>query len=74
MIFDIKPVVFPPGNVGGEFVCKVLVAGLLSQLDAGAPYYGWTLGGGLRFDSEEETEKIPVGFDSEEGFTEMDKN
>jgi hypothetical protein len=43
-------------------------------LDAGTPYNGWILGGGLRFDSEEETEKIPVGFDSEEGFTEMDKN
>jgi hypothetical protein len=30
--------------------------------------------GGLRFDAEEEVEKIPVGFDSEETFTEMDKN
>jgi hypothetical protein len=28
----------------------------------------------LWFDAEEEAEKIPVGFDSEEGFTEMDKN
>jgi hypothetical protein len=37
MIFDIKPMVFPPGNVGGEFVCKVLVAGLLSKLDAVPP-------------------------------------
>jgi hypothetical protein len=37
MIFDIKPVVFPPANVGGEFICKVFVAGLLSQLDTGAP-------------------------------------
>jgi hypothetical protein len=37
VIFDIKPVIFPPGNVGGEFVHKVLVTGLLSELDAGAP-------------------------------------
>jgi hypothetical protein len=74
MIFDIKPVIFPPGNVGGEFVRKILVAGLLSELDTGAPYNGRILGGGLWFDAEEEAEKIPVGFDSKEGFTEMDKN
>jgi hypothetical protein len=43
-------------------------------LDAGAPYNGQILRGGLRFDAEEEAEKILVGFDSEEGFTEMDKN
>jgi hypothetical protein len=43
-------------------------------LDAGAPYNGWILCGGLWFDTEEETEKIPVGFDSKEGFAEMDKN
>jgi hypothetical protein len=30
MIFDIESMIFPPGNVGGEFVQKVLVAGLLS--------------------------------------------
>jgi hypothetical protein len=74
MIFDIKPMGFPPRNVGGEFVRKILVAGLLSELDAGAPYNGRILGGGLWFDAEEEAEKIPVGFDSKEGFTEMDKN
>jgi hypothetical protein len=43
-------------------------------LDAGAPYNGRILRGGLWFDAEEETEKILVGFDSKEGFTEMDKN
>jgi hypothetical protein len=37
MIFNIKPIIFPPGNIGGEFVREVLVAGLLSKLDAGAP-------------------------------------
>jgi hypothetical protein len=74
MIFDIKPMGFPPGNVGGEFVRKILVAGLLSKFDAGAPYNGRILGCGLWFDAEEEAEKILVGFDSKEGFTEMDKN
>jgi hypothetical protein len=38
MIFDIKLMIFPPGNIGGEFARKVLVTGLLSKLDAGAPY------------------------------------
>jgi hypothetical protein len=52
MILDIKPMTFPPGNVGGEFVRKVFVAGLLSKLDAGAPYNRWILGGGLWFYSE----------------------
>jgi hypothetical protein len=74
MIFDIKPMVFPPGNVGGEFVCKVLVASLLSKLDAGAPYNGWILGGGLWFDSEKEAEKIPMGFNSEKSFAKMNKD
>jgi hypothetical protein len=30
MIFDLEPMIFPPRNVGGEFVRKVLIAGLLS--------------------------------------------
>jgi hypothetical protein len=43
-------------------------------LDADAPFNGRIFRGGLWFDAEEETEEILVGFDSEEGFTEMDKN
>jgi hypothetical protein len=74
MIFDIKPMIFPPRNVGGEFVRKVLITGLLSKLDAGAPYDKWILGGGLWFDTEEEAEKIPMGIDSEEGFTKMNED
>jgi hypothetical protein len=74
MIFDIKPMIFPPGNVGGEFVCKVLVACLLSQLDASAPYNRWILGGGLWFDLKEEAEKISVGFNSEKCFAKVNKD
>jgi hypothetical protein len=37
MVFDVEPVVLPSRNVGGEFVGKVPIAGLLSKLDAGAP-------------------------------------
>jgi hypothetical protein len=64
MIFDIKRMIFPPGNIGGEFVREVLVTGLLSKLDAGAPYYRWIFLCGLLFHPEEEAERIPVGFDS----------
>jgi hypothetical protein len=74
MVFDIEPVIFPPRKVGGEFVRQILVAGLLTHLDAGAPCNGKMFRGGLRFDEEEEAEKNPVGFDSEESFAEMDKN
>jgi hypothetical protein len=74
MIFNIKLVIFLPGNVGGEFVRKVLVAGLLSKLDAGAPHNRWIFQGGLWFDSEEEAEKIPVGFNSEKYFAKVNKD
>jgi hypothetical protein len=74
MIFDVEPMILPFGNVGREFVRKVLVVGLLSKLDAGTPYSRWIFGGGLWFYSEKEVEKIPMGFDSEEGFTEMDED
>jgi hypothetical protein len=38
MVFDVEPVVLPSRNVGGEFIGKVPIAGLLSKLDADAPY------------------------------------
>jgi hypothetical protein len=44
------------------------------QLDAGAPCNGKVFCCGLWFDTEEEAEKILVGFDSEESFAEIDKN
>jgi hypothetical protein len=37
MVLDIKPMDLPSGEVGGEFVGKIFVTGLLTQLDAGAP-------------------------------------
>jgi hypothetical protein len=74
MVFDVEPVVLPPRNVGGEFIGKVPITGLLSKLDAGAPYNGHIFGCGLWFYPEKQAEKIPMGFDSEEGFTEMDED
>jgi hypothetical protein len=73
MVLDIKPMILPPGKVGGEFVGKIFVAGLLMQLDAGAPHNGKILCCGLCFDAEEEAKKILVGFDYEESFVEIDK-
>jgi hypothetical protein len=40
MVFDVEPVVLPSKNVGGEFIGKVPTTGLLSKLDASAPYNG----------------------------------
>jgi hypothetical protein len=62
MVFDVKQMVFPSRKVGGEFVCEIFVVDLLMQLDAGAPHNEKALGGGPWFDTEEEAEKIPVGF------------
>jgi hypothetical protein len=74
MIFNVEPVVLPSRNVGGEFIGKVPIVGLLSKLDAGAPYNGQILGCLLRFYPEKEAEKIPMGFDSKESFIEMDEH
>jgi hypothetical protein len=74
MVFDVEPMVFPSKDVGGEFVGKIFVTGLLPKMDAGAPYIGWIFGGRLRFYMEEIAEKIPMGFNSKESFTKVDEN
>jgi hypothetical protein len=74
MVLDVKPMVLPSRKVGGEFVCEIFIAGLLTQLDAGAPHNGKILGGGLWFEAEEEAEKIPVGFDSKKSLAVIDEN
>jgi hypothetical protein len=38
MVSDVELMALLSRNVGGEFVGKVSIAGLLSKLDAGAPY------------------------------------
>jgi hypothetical protein len=40
MISDVEPMVFPSRDVGGEFIGKISVTGLLPKLDAGASYNG----------------------------------
>jgi hypothetical protein len=64
MIPDVEPMALPSRNIRGELVGNVPIAGLLSKLDAGAPYDGWNFGSGLRLYSEKKAEKIPVGFNS----------
>jgi hypothetical protein len=74
MVSDVEPMIFPPRNVGGEFIGKVSIASLLSKLDAGAPYNGWIFGGGLRLYSEKKAEKIPVGFNSKKSFAKVNED
>jgi hypothetical protein len=74
MVSDVEQMALPSRNVGVEFVGKVSGTGLLSKLDAGAPYNGWIFGGGLRFYAEEIAEKIPMGFNSKKSFAKMDKD
>jgi hypothetical protein len=73
MVSDVEPMIFPSRNVGGEFVGKVSIAGLLSKLDAGTPYNGWIFGGGLRLYSEKKAKKIPVGFNSKKSFAKVNE-
>jgi hypothetical protein len=57
MVSDVEPMALPSRNVGGEFVGNVPIAGLLSKMDAGAPYNRWIFGSGLRFYLEKKVEK-----------------
>jgi hypothetical protein len=61
MVFDVKPMVFSSRDVGGEFVGKIFVTGMLPKLNASTPYNGWNFGGRLRFYTEEMAEKIQWG-------------
>jgi hypothetical protein len=74
MVSDVEPMAIPSRNVGGEFVGNVSIAGLLSKLDAGAPYDGWIFGSRLRLYSEKEAEKIPVGFNSKKSFAKVNED
>jgi hypothetical protein len=74
MVSDVKLMVFPFRDVGGEFLGKISVTDLLPKLDAGPRYNGWIFEGRLRFYQEKIAEKIPMGFNSKESFTKVDKD
>jgi hypothetical protein len=74
MVPDVEPMLFPSGNIRGELVGNVPIAGLLSKLDAGAPYDGWIFGCGLWLYSKKKAKKILVGFNSKESFAKLDED
>jgi hypothetical protein len=74
IVSNVESLVFPTRDVGGEFVGKIFVTGMLPKLNASAPYDRWIIGGGLRFHTEEIAEKILTGIDSKESFTKMNEN
>jgi hypothetical protein len=61
MVPDVEPMAFASWNIGGELVGNVPIAGLLSKLDAGAPYGGWIFGSELRFCLEKERKRSQWG-------------
>jgi hypothetical protein len=74
MVFDVEPMALPSRNVGGKFLGKLSITGLLSKLDAGAPYNRRIFGGGLRLYPEKKAEKIPMGFNPKKSFIKMDED
>jgi hypothetical protein len=74
MVHNVEPLLFPPGDIGREFVRYVFLTGMLPKLDANAPYHRWIFCGGLGLHAEKIAEKGPVGLNSEEGFTQVDEN
>jgi hypothetical protein len=70
----LRPNVFNSNYLNVTFVRKISVTGLLPKLDASTPYNGWIFGGRLQFYVEEIEEKIPMGFNSKEGFTKVDED
>jgi hypothetical protein len=71
---DVEPLVLPSGDIRGKFVKKVFVTSMLPKMDAGAPYHRWVIRGRLCLDMEKIAEKIPMGFDSEESFAEVNED
>jgi hypothetical protein len=57
-----------------QLVLEVLLRGILAHLDAGSPNYSGVVGTRLGLHSEKLPEEYPVGFDPQEGFTEVDKD
>jgi hypothetical protein len=56
-----------------QLVREVLLRVILAHLDTGSPNYSGVVGTPLGLHSEKLPEKYPVGFDPQEGFTEVDE-
>jgi hypothetical protein len=57
-----------------QLVREVLLRGILAHLDAGSPNYSGVVGARLGLHSKKLPEEYPVGFDPQEGFTEVDED
>jgi hypothetical protein len=73
MVPNIEPMISPV-DITGQLVPKVLLPGLLPQLNACATDYIAVVPHGVWLDMEEISEKIPMGFDSKKRFAEMSKD
>jgi hypothetical protein len=56
-----------------QLVRGVLLRGILAHLDAGSPNYSGVVGARLGLHSKKLPEEYLVGFDPQEGFTEVDE-
>jgi hypothetical protein len=74
VVLDVEPLALPPGEIGREFIRKILGAGVLLQLDADTPNHERLERSRLWFQTEEIPEKSPVRLDSEESFAEVDED
>jgi hypothetical protein len=73
MVLDVEPAVLPSRNLGGEFIGKIPIAGCcLSWTPAPLQWIDFWLW--VMVYPKKEAEKIPMGFNSEESFTEMDED
>jgi hypothetical protein len=71
VVGDIKPFRLPALIGVNEFVRQVLLDDVFMHLNVGSSDYSWVVGARLWLHMEEFLEQYPVGFDSHEGFAEV---
>jgi hypothetical protein len=71
VIGDVEPLRLPILIGVDQLVREVLLRGILAHLDPGSPNYMGVVGSWLELDSEEFSEKYPVGLDPQESFAEV---
>jgi hypothetical protein len=74
VVRDIKPLGLPVLVQVNEFVHQVLVGGIFTHLDTGSSDYSRVVGARLRLHTEKFLKQDPMGFDSHEGFAEVNRD
>jgi hypothetical protein len=74
VVGDVEPLRFPILIGIDQLVRQVLLGGIFVHLDASPSDYSWVVGARLGLHAEELSEQHPVGFDPQEGFTEVDED